>query len=90
MHHHNSVLSPQITICNDFNGEHNNGATIQSCSDAWVWLIIIFVIVSCTDLSLYFLHPFSNFIQLVPVLFTPVQLCIFLIFWENFLYMYVT
>ena len=35
-----SVLSLQITICNDTDGDHNNGATIQSCSGAWVCLII--------------------------------------------------
>ena len=58
--------------------------TIQSCSGAWVWLIIMLVIVSCTDLFLYFLYLFSNFIQLVPILFTPVQLCTFLNFLENF------
>ena len=80
MHHYNAVLSLQITICNDSDGKHNNGATIQSCSDSWVWLIIIFVIVSCTDLFLYFLYQFSNFIQLVPILFTPVELCTLLIF----------
>ena len=34
-------------------------------------VIIILVIVSCTDLSLYFLNLFSSFIQLVPVLFIP-------------------
>ena len=31
-----------------------------------------------TQLFLYFLHLFNNFIQLVPILFTPVQLCTFL------------
>ena len=56
------------------------GAAIQSCSGAWAWLIIILVIVSCTSLSLCFLHLFSNFIQLVSVLFTPVQLCTMLKF----------
>ena len=84
MHHYNSVLSLQITICNDTDGDHNNGATIQSWSGAWVWLIIMPVIVSCTDLFLYFLYLFSNFIQLVPILFTPVQLCTFLNFGEIF------
>ena len=44
------------------------GATIQSCSGAWVWLIIILVVISCTDLFLYFLNLLINFIQLVPVL----------------------
>ena len=34
--------------------------TMQSCSGAWVWIIIMLVVVSCADL---FLH----------VLFTPVQ-----------------
>ena len=29
MHHYNSVLLLQITICNDTDGDHNNGATIQ-------------------------------------------------------------
>ena len=29
------------------------GETLQKCSGAWVWLIIILVIISCTDLSLY-------------------------------------
>ena len=77
MYHYNSVLLLQITICNDIGGEHNSGATLQNCSGAWVWLIIILVIISCTDLFLYFLHLFSNFIQLVPVLFTLVQLCTF-------------
>ena len=62
---------------NDTYGEHNNGATIQSCRGAWMWLIFILVTVNCTDLSLYFLHLFSEFIQLVPILFTPVQLCTF-------------
>ena len=85
MHHYNSVLLLQITICNDTDGEHSNGVTIQSCSGAWVWLIVILVIISCTDLSLYFLHLFSNFIQLVLIIFTPVQLCTFLIApWTNF------
>ena len=37
-------------------------------------VIIVLVIVSCTGLFLYFLHLFDNFIQVVPVLFTPVQL----------------
>ena len=32
MHHFNSVLLLQITICNDTDGDHNNGATIQSWS----------------------------------------------------------
>ena len=81
MHHYSSVLLLQITICNVTDGEHNSGVTIQSCSGAWMWLIIILVIISCTDLFLCFLHLFSN---LVPVLFTPVQLCTCLIFWENF------
>ena len=86
MHHYKSVLLLQITICNDTDGEHNNEVTIQSCSGAWVWLIIILVIISCTDLSsLYILHQFSNFIQLVPVLFAPVQLFTFLIFGGKFL-----
>ena len=58
--------------------------TIQSWRGAWVWLIIMPVIVSCTDLFLYFLYLSSNFIQLVPILFTPVQLCTFLNFLENF------
>ena len=31
MHHYNSVVSLQITICNDIDGEHNYGATLQSC-----------------------------------------------------------
>ena len=60
----------QIIICNDIDSEHNYGATLQSRSGAWVWLIIILVIVSCTDLFLYFLHLFSN---LVAVFFIPVQ-----------------
>ena len=42
------------------------------------------VIVSFTDLFLYFLHLFGKFIQLVPILFTPVQLCIFLNFFGKF------
>ena len=46
-----------------------------------VCAFIILVLVSCTDLFLYFLH---NVIQLVPVLFTPVQLCTFLNFQKNF------
>ena len=29
----------QIMICNDIDGEHNYGATLQSCSGSWVWLI---------------------------------------------------
>ena len=50
------------------------GATIQSCSGAWVWVIIILAIISCTglflcfctcsaissNLSLYFLHLFNS------------------------------
>ena len=36
------------------------GATIQSCSGAWVWLITILVVVSCTDLFLYILHLFNS------------------------------
>ena len=47
------------------------GVTIQSCSGAWVLLIILLVI-----MQLY---------RLVPVLFTPVQLCTYLNFWEIFL-----
>ena len=82
MHHYNSVVSLQIIICNDIDGEYNNGATLQSCSGAWVWLIIIHVIVSCTNFFLYFLHLLNN---LVPVLFTPVQLCTLLIFWKIFI-----
>ena len=74
MHQYNSVVSLQIIICNDIDGERNYGVTLQSCSGAWVWLIITLVIVSCTDLFMYFLHLFSN---LVPVLFTPLQLCTF-------------
>ena len=61
---------------------------LQSCcsgSVSWVWLIIILVIISCTDLFLYFLHLFSNFIQFVPLLFTPVQLCTVLNFWKMFM-----
>ena len=40
-----------------------------SFSGAWVWLMIILVIVSCiqTCSCMYFLHLFSNFIQLVPI-----------------------
>ena len=60
MHHYNSVVPLQIIICNDIDSEHNYGATLQSCSDAWVWLIIILVIISCTDLFLYFLHLFNS------------------------------
>ena len=86
MNHYNPVVSLQITICNDIDGEHNYGATLQSCSGSWVWLIIILVIISRTDLFLYFLYLFSNFIQLVSVLFTPVQLCTFLNFLGKFLY----
>ena len=41
--------------------------------------------ISCTCLSLYFLHLFSNFIQVVPVVLTPVQLGTFLIFWKIFM-----
>ena len=48
------------------------------------------VIVSCTDLFLYFLYLFSNFIQLVPILFTPVQLCTFLKFLGKFLYVLIS
>ena len=51
MHHYNSL---QSTICIDAEGEHNSGAIVQSCSGAWVWLIITLAIISCTDLSLYF------------------------------------
>ena len=29
MHHFNSVLSMQITICNDTDGDHNNGMTME-------------------------------------------------------------
>ena len=62
MHHYNSVLSLQITICNGTDGDYNDGATMQSCSGAWVWLIIILVVISCTDLSLYVqLRTFLNF-----------------------------
>ena len=61
--------------------------TVQSCSGAWVWLTITLVIVSCTRLNVLFAPTvlFSNFIQLVPILFTPVQLCTILNFWENFI-----
>ena len=41
-------------------------------------------IISCTGLPLHFLHLFSNFIQLVSVLFTPVQLFTFYILWKLF------
>ena len=65
-----------ITIC---------GATIQSWSGAWVWLIIILAIVSCTGLFLCFLYQFSNFIHFYT--FTPVQLCTLLNFFgEKYLY----
>ena len=78
--------SLQITICNDTDGEHSNGATIQSCSGAWVWLIII---VSCTDLSCIFYRDlFSNFIQLVPgysFSYTSSTLYLLKFFWK-FLY----
>ena len=66
------------------------GVTIQSCSGACVWLINVLVISSCTGLPLCISHPFSNFIQLVPLLFTPVQLCTFSNLWENFLFNPVT
>ena len=36
------------------------GATIQRCSGAWLWLIIILAVVSCTGLFPCFLHLFSN------------------------------
>ena len=66
------------------------GTTIQSCSGAWVWLIIILVIRSVVQTCpCILLHLFSNFIQLVPILFTPVQLRTFLNFWENFYNFYV-
>ena len=82
------IIAPNYNLhCDDTDGEHKNGVTIQSSSGAWVWLIIILVIVSCTDLFLYFLYLFRNFIQLAPVLFTPVQLCTFFNFFENFLYL---
>ena len=45
---------------------------------------VVVVHMGVAKLFLYFLHLFSNFIQLFYVLFTPVQLCTFLIFWENF------
>lgn len=69
---------------------HYYRATIQS-SDAWTWLIIILlVIVSCTGVSLYLFQLFSNFIQLVHVLFTPAQLCILKKFCENVLFIGLT
>ena len=36
------------------------GVTIQSCSGAWVLLIIILAIVCCTGLFLCFLHLFNS------------------------------
>ena len=61
------------------------GVTIQSCSGAWVWLIIILVIVSCTDLSLYFFTPVQQFhptcLCTLLHLFNSVP---FLIFWKIF------
>ena len=70
MHHYNCIVDPLIVmIASNFNAIWSD-----SCSGTWVWLIIILVVVSCTDLFLYFLHLFSNFIQLVLILFTPVQL----------------
>ena len=36
------------------------GVTIHRCSGAWVWLIIILAIVSCTGLFLCFLHLFTS------------------------------
>ena len=56
-----------------------------SCSGAWVWLIIILVTVSCTDLFLYFLHQFSNSIQLVHVLLHLFNSVPFKIFWKIFM-----
>ena len=65
------IVAPNHNLhCDDTDIEHKIGTSIQSCSGAWMWLIIIIlVIVSCTDLSLYFLRIFSKFIQLVPVVF---------------------
>ena len=47
MHNYNCIVTPLLW---------SPSVTFQIviCSGAWVWLIIIFVIVSCTDLSLYF------------------------------------
>ena len=60
-------------------------ATIQSCSGAWVWLIIILVVVSCTHLFLYFLHlfnsvPFKNFWKILLCLVS----LLFIVPWTNF------
>ena len=48
------IVAPNHNLhCDDTDIEHKIGASIQSCSGAWMWLIIIIlVIVSCTDLSL--------------------------------------
>ena len=73
------TLKFQITICNDIDGEHNYGATLQSCSGAWVWRIL--VIIGCTDLFLYFYTCSAISANLSPYFYTCSTLYLF---WENF------
>ena len=83
MHHYNSVLSLHkiymLTISAIANCDLERQYRVV-VHGACVWLVFILVIISCTCLPLYFLHLFSNIIQVVPVVLTPVQLGTFLIF----------
>ena len=60
------------------------GATVQSCSGALVWLIIILVIISSELYRLVPLlfTPVQQFHSTCLCTFTPVQLCTSLIFWK--------
>ena len=57
MHHYNSVVLLQIIICNDDDGEHIYGATLQSCSGA------------CMGVA----NNYTCYHQLYRLVFTPVQ-----------------
>ena len=63
MHHYNSVVSLQIIICNDDDGEHIYGATLQSCSGACMGV--------ANNYTCY-----HQLYRLAPVLFTPVPAAI--------------
>ena len=70
MHHYNSVVSLQIITCNDDDGEHIYGATLQSCSGACMGVANNYTCYhQLYKLVPVLLHLFSN---LVPILFTPV------------------
>ena len=64
----------QQTLLQYFSLSHNS---VQLFLATEYRSLTLLAIGSCTGLFLCFLHLFSNFIQLVSVLFTPVQHCTF-------------